>query len=144
VPTSTQLRATWHSDSLDMVGLPSTGASRYHNCCTDGGTSPEYFGCNLVFLLHRADFPGKEVEGLTDTLRSLLENGAHSGSYNIRDQGEWSGRIRACSKSSSRHACFTVVESFDECCGPGEGMGTLSSGARNICIYSPYPKIQGI
>jgi hypothetical protein len=25
-----------------------TGASRYHNCCIDGGTSPEYFGYHLV------------------------------------------------------------------------------------------------
>jgi hypothetical protein len=44
LPTSTQLRATWHTDSLYMVVPPSTGASRYHNCCIDGGTSPEYFG----------------------------------------------------------------------------------------------------
>jgi hypothetical protein len=44
LPTSTQLRATWHTDSLDMVVLPSTGALRYHNCCIDGGTNPEYFG----------------------------------------------------------------------------------------------------
>jgi hypothetical protein len=42
LPTSSQLRATWHIDSLDMVVLPSTGASRYHNFCIDGGTSPEY------------------------------------------------------------------------------------------------------
>jgi hypothetical protein len=28
LPTSTQLRATWHTDSLDMVALQSTGASR--------------------------------------------------------------------------------------------------------------------
>ena len=27
-----------------MVVLPSTGASHYHNCCIDGGTSPENFG----------------------------------------------------------------------------------------------------
>jgi hypothetical protein len=27
--------------SLRPVG---TGASRYHNCCINGGTSPEYFG----------------------------------------------------------------------------------------------------
>jgi hypothetical protein len=27
-----------------------TGASRYHNCCIDGGTSPEYFGYHLVYL----------------------------------------------------------------------------------------------
>jgi hypothetical protein len=46
--TSTQLRATWHTDSLTMVVLPSTGASRYHNYCIDGGTSPEYFGYTLV------------------------------------------------------------------------------------------------
>jgi hypothetical protein len=45
---STKLRATGHADSLDMVVLPSTGASRYHICCIDGGTSPEYFGCTLV------------------------------------------------------------------------------------------------
>jgi hypothetical protein len=48
--TSTQLCATWHTDSLDAVVLPSTGASRYHNCCIDGGTSPEYFGYSLVYL----------------------------------------------------------------------------------------------
>jgi hypothetical protein len=44
LPTSTQLRACWHIGSLDIVFLLSTGASRYHNCCMDGGTSPEYFG----------------------------------------------------------------------------------------------------
>jgi hypothetical protein len=49
LPTSTQLRATWHTDSLDMVVLPSTGASRYHNCCIDGGNTPEYFGYHLVY-----------------------------------------------------------------------------------------------
>jgi hypothetical protein len=48
LPTSTQLRATWHTDSLDMVILSSTGALRYHNCCIDGGTSPECFGYTLV------------------------------------------------------------------------------------------------
>jgi hypothetical protein len=48
LPTSTQLRATWHTDSLYMVVLPSTGASRYHNCCVDRGTSPEYFGNTFV------------------------------------------------------------------------------------------------
>jgi hypothetical protein len=48
LPTSAQLRATWHTDSLDMVVLPSIGASRYHKCCVDDGTSPEYFRCTLV------------------------------------------------------------------------------------------------
>jgi hypothetical protein len=33
LPTSTQLHATWHTDSLYMVALPFTGALRYHNCC---------------------------------------------------------------------------------------------------------------
>jgi hypothetical protein len=41
--TSTQLCSTWHTDSLDMVVIPSTSAWRYHNCCIDGSTSPEYF-----------------------------------------------------------------------------------------------------
>jgi len=50
--TSTQLRATWHTDSLDMVVLPPTGASCYHNCCIDGGTSPESFGYYLVWYTH--------------------------------------------------------------------------------------------
>ena len=49
-PTSIHLRATWHTDSLDMVGLLSTGASHYHNCCKDGGTSPENFGYYLVHV----------------------------------------------------------------------------------------------
>jgi hypothetical protein len=48
LPTSTQLHATWHTDSLDMAVLPSTGASHYQNCCIDGSTSPEYFGNTLV------------------------------------------------------------------------------------------------
>jgi hypothetical protein len=33
-----------------MVVLPSTGASRYHNCCVDGGTSPENFGSTHVYI----------------------------------------------------------------------------------------------
>jgi predicted metallopeptidase len=48
LPTSTQLRAIWHTDSLDIVVLQFTGALRYHNCCINGGTSSEYFGWNLV------------------------------------------------------------------------------------------------
>jgi hypothetical protein len=32
-----------------MIVLPSTGASRYHNYCVDGGTSPENFGSTLVY-----------------------------------------------------------------------------------------------
>jgi hypothetical protein len=51
LPTSTHLRATWHTGSLDTVGLPSISFSRYHNCCTDGGTSPEYFGNTLLHVL---------------------------------------------------------------------------------------------
>jgi hypothetical protein len=31
-----------------MVVLPSAGASRYHNCCIDSSTSPEYFVYSLV------------------------------------------------------------------------------------------------
>jgi hypothetical protein len=53
LPTSTQLRVTWHIDSLDMVVLPSTDASRYHKCCIDGGTSSEYFGYTLISKNHR-------------------------------------------------------------------------------------------
>jgi hypothetical protein len=48
LPTFTQLCASWHTVSLEMVALPSTSASRYHNCCIDGGVSPEYFGCTLI------------------------------------------------------------------------------------------------
>jgi hypothetical protein len=51
LPTFTQLRATWHTDSLDMVVLPSTCASRCHNCCIDGDTSPKNFGYHLVIAL---------------------------------------------------------------------------------------------
>jgi hypothetical protein len=32
LPTSTQICSTWHTETLDMVVLPSTGASHYHNC----------------------------------------------------------------------------------------------------------------
>jgi hypothetical protein len=52
LPTSTQLRATWHTDSLDIVILPSTGAWRYHNCCIDNSTSPQYFEYTLVVVNH--------------------------------------------------------------------------------------------
>jgi hypothetical protein len=33
LPTSIQLCATWHTDSLDMVVLPSTSILPYHDCC---------------------------------------------------------------------------------------------------------------
>jgi hypothetical protein len=45
LPTSTHLHVVWHTDSLGMVVLPSTGALCYHNCC---GTSPECFGYYLI------------------------------------------------------------------------------------------------
>jgi hypothetical protein len=48
LPTSTQLHAT---GSLDMVVLPSTCALHYHNCCMDGCTSPECFGCPLICVV---------------------------------------------------------------------------------------------
>jgi hypothetical protein len=41
LPTSTQLRVTWHTDSLDTVVLSPNGVSRYHNYCIDGCTSPQ-------------------------------------------------------------------------------------------------------
>jgi hypothetical protein len=56
MPTSTQLRATWHTDSLDMVVLPSTGESRYHNYCIDGATSSEYFGYFLLTFSNCASY----------------------------------------------------------------------------------------
>jgi len=34
-----------------MVVLPPTAASRYNNCCIDGGTIQEIFGYHLVYLL---------------------------------------------------------------------------------------------
>jgi hypothetical protein len=51
---STQLRVTWHNDSLDMAVLPSTGASSHHNCCVNGGTSPEHFGYHLIMSVQLA------------------------------------------------------------------------------------------
>jgi hypothetical protein len=60
--TSTQLRVTWHTDSLDMVVLPETGASRYHNCCIYGGTSPEYFGYTLVLRSNCANMKMKALQ----------------------------------------------------------------------------------
>jgi hypothetical protein len=48
LPTSNQLCATWHTDSLDMLVLPPTGASCCSKCCIDGGASLEYFGYPLV------------------------------------------------------------------------------------------------
>jgi hypothetical protein len=48
LPTSTQLRATWHTDSLDNGSPTYTGTSCYYNCCLDGRISPEYFGYSLV------------------------------------------------------------------------------------------------
>jgi hypothetical protein len=50
LPPSSYLSETWHDDSLNMVVLPSTGASRYHNCCVVGGTSPENLGSNHVYI----------------------------------------------------------------------------------------------
>jgi hypothetical protein len=49
LPTSTQLHATWHTNSLDMLVLPSTSAFHYHKCCIDVGTSLEYFGYTLIY-----------------------------------------------------------------------------------------------
>jgi hypothetical protein len=68
LPTSTQLRATWHTDSLDMVVLPSTSDSRYHNCCIDGSTSPGLYK-HLQTEFHTKVNENKERDGLaTDAM----------------------------------------------------------------------------
>jgi hypothetical protein len=64
LPTSTHLQATLHNDSLDMVVLPSTGASCYHNCYIDGGTSLKYFN-----ILDTHSYSNTEVK---DSLLILL------------------------------------------------------------------------
>jgi hypothetical protein len=74
LPTSTQLRATWHN-SLDMVVLPYTGASRYHNYCIDGGTSPEYFGYTFVSRTKSYDRPR------TSTLSAAMTSGCVNQKY---------------------------------------------------------------
>jgi hypothetical protein len=51
-----------------MVVLLSTGVSRYHNCCIDGGTSPEYF-CS-EFLIQVTDIT-KRNEGTFEVFRRV-------------------------------------------------------------------------
>jgi hypothetical protein len=38
-----------YTDSQDMPVLSSAVASRYYNCCTDGGTSPGNYGYPIVY-----------------------------------------------------------------------------------------------
>jgi hypothetical protein len=73
---STQLRATRHTDALDMVVLPSTGASPYHNYCTEAAPvrsvldAPSYmlngpqcgYGCSAEEI--RLPLPGIEPRSL--------------------------------------------------------------------------------
>jgi hypothetical protein len=72
LPTSTQLRATWHTDSLFMVILPSTGTSHYHNCCIDGGTSPEYFGYHFVLSHSRSPNYFHTTQNIVDKFNTFL------------------------------------------------------------------------
>jgi hypothetical protein len=45
-----------------MVVLLSTAVSRYHNCCINGGISPEYFGKTPYALYERSvQFIGNKV-----------------------------------------------------------------------------------
>jgi hypothetical protein len=69
LPTSTQLRATWHTDSLDMVILPSTGALRNHKCCIVGGSSLEYFGSTLIYIYSLFDCSTNKSYCILDTTR---------------------------------------------------------------------------
>jgi hypothetical protein len=61
-------RATWHTDLIDMAVLPWTGASRYHNCCIDGGTSPENFGQHLVLILHETKECRQDIKNIVTKL----------------------------------------------------------------------------
>jgi hypothetical protein len=45
----------------------------------------------------------------------------------------WLKRLM-CQKSSSRQARFTLVESCNECFGPGDGTGVLNFGARKDIV----------
>jgi len=62
-----------------MVVLPSTGASCYHNCCIDGGTSPENFGFHLIFLLEsklaKVAHMGSVKEKMTVAIKETIDFG---------------------------------------------------------------------
>jgi hypothetical protein len=61
-----------------MVVLPSTGNSRYHNCCIDDGTSTEYFGYALVegqmCVRSRLDGLGKRKSCGFDQIRNSVSD----------------------------------------------------------------------
>jgi hypothetical protein len=56
-----------------MVVLPSTGASRYHICCIDGGTSTEYSAYNLVYALSGFCILWDSYGNVTYLTRSLID-----------------------------------------------------------------------
>jgi hypothetical protein len=53
-----------------MVVLPSSGASRFHNCFIDGGISPEYFGYSLVCFAYGTDCEPVDAD-VIDALKKL-------------------------------------------------------------------------
>jgi hypothetical protein len=57
-----------------MVVLPYTGASRYHNCCIDGGTSPEYFGKRLVITAMQINVAVPQVSAFLGHFREDVDN----------------------------------------------------------------------
>jgi hypothetical protein len=67
-----------------MVVLPSTGASRYHNCCTDGGTSPESVGCTFLHSLITLYYTFRSFTGLfrvTNWYFKMFSRTSHSPSF---------------------------------------------------------------
>jgi hypothetical protein len=72
LPTSTQLRANWLTDSLDMVVLPSTATSRYQNCCVDGSTSPKHLGYTLVPATFTTTFPHSQKHSKPEEGRQIF------------------------------------------------------------------------
>jgi hypothetical protein len=109
--TSTQLRATWHTDSLDMVVLPSIGASRYHNCYIAGGTSPEYFGYTLVqVFLGMNTWMFETCLRQYNGIKSLMEKGCILLVLITRTYMYHNARFKKCSNSKS-HINWPKIES---------------------------------
>jgi hypothetical protein len=99
LPTSTQLLATWHTDSLDMVVLPSTGASCYHNCCID-----------VAAVRNILDVPSYRLSAVNKDMRIRIP---HSDKHALfqRDQ-HYSGTLFSFQSMTRFHITFPKETSY--------------------------------
>jgi hypothetical protein len=122
-----------------MIVRPSTDASRHHNCCIDGGTSPEYFGYTLVGVSLFYDEESEDCAWISPSL--FITHGRHETGKSVSGSSNVDLNQRANSTMTNYLAERDVTVRTYSCKGGDVRFYTHPQNTLNLALFHRYKPI---